>query len=85
MTTYPYYTNGLWKPIPHRGLFSQPRHMGEGLDPAPNVMTDFKDPHGRPQPPWGADRGWDRGLVGAGDERRERELKLTCKTSLFLI
>ncbi|ERE75522.1 glyceraldehyde-3-phosphate dehydrogenase [Cricetulus griseus] len=31
--------------------------MGEGLSPAPNDMTDFKDsPHRRPHHRWGAER-----------------------------
>ena len=36
--------NRLWEPIPHRGILSQPRHMGEGLGPAPKDVTDFEDP-----------------------------------------
>lgn len=36
--------NKLWEPIPQGGMLSQPGHMGEGLGPAPDEVTDSGNP-----------------------------------------
>lgn len=50
--------NELREPIPHGEMLSQARHMGEGLDPAPDDMTDFVDPPWRGSPSLGSGGGW---------------------------
>lgn len=42
-------------------MLSQPGHIGEGLGPAPDDMTDFNIPHEGPHSPWRVE--W-----GLGDE-----------------
>ena len=64
----------LWEPFLHRGG-TQPRNTVQFLGPAPNDMTDFKDPPWKAPSPWGVHKVWDRGLVGIGVLGREKGLR----------
>lgn len=60
--------------------------MGESLGTGTNDMTNFEDPLWKALPFLGNRKGMGYGgLWGAGEEGRERKLRLMSKTMLFLI
>ena len=74
ISIYPWPKKGLWEPIPHGGMLSQSGHMGEGLGPAKDDMTDFRDfPMEGLTLPGEQRTGWGRELVGNWGRRGGRD------------